>query len=176
MANLFPMEQQAHSEWCWAAVGVSIERYFSPASHLKQCELANEVLGSDKSCNDQMPPELNTAEYLQNVLRHLGALHQTLEGPLAFCDIYTQIVGERLPVCAEIEWFGLLPGGHFVVVYGCPVTASGEQWVDVADPFYGFSTMLYDEFVNSYLDDGEWAYTFLVKQPNLQERDSGEKK
>jgi hypothetical protein len=160
------MEPQAHSEWCWAAVGVSIKHYFSPDSKLRQCELADEVLGTvDEACKEQFDPNLNTTEYLQHVLSHLGALQQTMEGPLAFDDIHAQIVGKCLPVCAEIEWFGLLPGGHFVVVYGCPVTASGEQWVDVADPFYGFSTILYDEFVNSYLNDGEWAYTFLVKPP-----------
>ena len=40
----FSIQRQEHSEWCWAAVAVSVERFFDPHSKLKQCEVANKVL------------------------------------------------------------------------------------------------------------------------------------
>jgi hypothetical protein len=165
MANSYPMVDQIHTEWCWAAVGISIELYFSPGSPLKQCELAQAILKKDGCCDERLPSTLNVPAQLEDVLSYLDALQQTMVRPLAFSDIYTQIVGKCLPICVEIQWFGLVPTGHYVVVCGCPVTVSGEPWVDIADPFYGFSTIPYDQFVNSYLNAGEWAYTFLVKQP-----------
>src|SRR5690349_8839227 len=40
----FRIQQQELSKWCWAAVAVSVERYFDPTSTLEQCDVANKVL------------------------------------------------------------------------------------------------------------------------------------
>jgi hypothetical protein len=164
MAHLYRMEQQEYDEWCWAAVGLSVNQYFSPSSPMKQCELANTVLTSTDCCNTPLPQGRNTSAELQIVLSDLGVLQGT-DLPLSSADIYTQIVSNSLPVCVRIGWFGQSSNAHFVVICGCPVTASGEQWLDIADPFYGDSTVPYQDFVHSYLNAGEWTATFLVKQP-----------
>jgi Papain-like cysteine protease AvrRpt2 len=160
MAKSFQMEPQEHPDWCWAAVCQSIECYFS-GSLPKQCEIADTVLGKKNCCTEP----LDTAAHLEVGLKRLGALQETMPGvALSFNEIYTQIVRNSLPVCVRIGWHGQ-NRGHFVVIWGCPVTASGEQWLQVADPFYGYSIMRYEEFVHSYLHAGEWTDTFLVKKP-----------
>jgi hypothetical protein len=162
MPNAFQMNIQEHPDWCWAAVGQSIRRYFS-GSRMEQCEIANEVLRQTDCCKRPLPSNLDTTAHLEAVLSRLGVLQETKTGVvLSFDDIHAQIVGKRLPICVRIGWHGQ-NRGHFVVVWGCPVTATGEQWVDIADPFYGYSAMPYDHFVHSYLHAGEWTDTFLVK-------------
>jgi hypothetical protein len=164
MQHPYQIEQQAHQEWCWAAVGASIKNYFSPDANMTQCQIANLVLGVDDCCNNPFPVGRDTTAALQDVLGKLNALQNT-QLPLSPQDIFTQIVTNSLPVGCRIGWFGQNDNGHFVVICGCPVTASGEQWLDIADPFYGNCTIPYDEFVHSYLNAGEWTNAFLVKQP-----------
>jgi Papain-like cysteine protease AvrRpt2 len=164
MTHSFQMEIQQYSDWCWAAVCQSIACYFSGTA-TKQCEIANAVLGTTQSCDQPLPKGLDTAAHLETGLDRLGVLRQTKAGvALSFEEIHAEIMGNSLPVCARIGWHGQ-NSGHFVVVCGCPVTASGEQWVDIADPFYGSSTMPYEQFVNSYLHAGEWTDTYLLKEP-----------
>jgi hypothetical protein len=164
MPKSFQMETQEHADWCWAAVCQSVTRYFS-GTVTKQCEIANVVLKTTQSCDQPLPAGLDTAAHLETGLYNLGVLRQAKAGvALSFEEIHAEIMGKSLPVCARIGWHGQ-NRGHFVVVFGCPVTASGEQWVDIADPFYGYSTMPYDQFVNSYLHAGEWTDTYLVKDP-----------
>ena len=165
MADSFPIECQAQFFWCWAAVGVSINRYFSPDSPLTQCELATHILPHHPQCCDNpLPPDADVSAHLQDVLGALGALHPPpTSGPAQFKDIRTQI-NASLPVCARIEW----PGqnlAHFVVICGFAVSASGELWLDIADPCFHNSTMPYNEFVQAYQGSGIWSDTFLVKQP-----------
>src|ERR1700679_885778 len=40
----FKMEQQKADQWCWAAVGVSVNNYIAPHSTLTQSQLAGKVL------------------------------------------------------------------------------------------------------------------------------------
>ena len=40
----FQIEKQRKDKWCWAAVSVSVDHYFSPGSTTSQCQLAKEVL------------------------------------------------------------------------------------------------------------------------------------
>jgi hypothetical protein len=165
MQHAYQIQEQAHTEWCWAAVGASINNYFSPEAPITQCQLANHVLGVDDCCNDPFPNDRDSTATLQDVLGKLQLLQEPPEPPLSPQDIYTQIVTNSFPIGCRIGWFGHNDNGHFVVICGCPVTASGDQWLDIADPFYGYSTVPYDEFVNSYLSAGEWTNAFLLKQP-----------
>jgi papain like cysteine protease AvrRpt2 len=164
MANPFEMVKQTEMEWCWAAVGASMSQYFSPNSALVECRVATLVTG-DHSCCDPIPPDsVDIPEKLQDVLGKLQALQVDAKANfvLPFSDIQTQI-NAGLPVCARITWFGEF-AAHFVVIYGWGISASGDQWVDVGDPFFLNSTVLYQNFVNSYQDAGEWTDTFLLKQ------------
>ncbi len=171
MADAFQMECQAELYWCWAAVGVSLNRYFSPDETLKQCELATHILTGlhnghiVQCCNQPLPPEADTPAKLQDVLSTLGLLKgQPLTRPLTFDEIRTQI-NAGFPVCVRIQWQGQ-KSGHFVVIRGFAVLASGEQYVDIADPCYRNSTMLYEDFANYYQSYGEWSDTFPIQPPN----------
>jgi len=164
MANSFQIKQQTYTRWCWAAVSVSTKLYFSPDSPLTQCNLAARVTGDDRCCEVPLPSELNRSELLQTALTDASVPYQTLpDTALPFDDIRTQI-NESLPVCARIGWPGQ-DAGHFVVVYGFGVSPSGEQWVDVADPFNGYWSMPYNDFTHSYQGDGQWTDTFLTQPP-----------
>jgi len=156
----FTIETQQQINWCWAAVGVSINHYFSPAATLKQCELAQKLLGPGCCGN---PAEFNVAERLENALGAVNRLKQpVLDGhTLTFLQIRQQI-DAGLPVCARIGWQGEETRGHFVVICGYSQSSTGEPWVSIADPYYLDSTIPYEQFVNSYLDAGVWTDTYLV--------------
>ncbi|MDQ2843696.1 MAG: hypothetical protein M3Y72_22180 [Acidobacteriota bacterium] len=165
MADSFPIECQTECFWCWAAVGVSVNRYFTPNSPLTQCELATHILPTHPPCcENPLPPNADVSAHLQDVLSTLGALQGSpTSGPAAFADIRTQI-NESFPVCARVAW----PGqdlAHFVVICGFAVSSSGEPWLDIADPFFPNSTVPYNEFAQAYQGSGIWTDTFLVKQP-----------
>jgi hypothetical protein len=125
--------------------------------------MAKEVTGVNQCGPD--PPGANVVEKLQDVLAKFSDRLETETKPdsvLTFSEIQTNI-DAGLPVCARITWFGEF-GAHFAVIYGWGQSASGDQWVDVGDPFFGTLTILYDNFVHNYLDAGQWTDTFLLKR------------
>jgi len=150
------MQTQEMAEWCWAAVSVSVDKFFNPASSRTQCTVAEDVLtrsccGGEAACNE--PAELQVA------LRRVNRLRKILGRRLRFSEIQAEIDAFK-PVCVRIGWDG--GGGHFVVVDRYVELESGEQLVHVLDPLYSNSTLYYDEFVSEYQGDGQWTGTFLV--------------
>ena len=164
MSDSFQMEKQPQdSNWCWAAVGVSVNRYFSPDSTLELCDLASQILNDPGCCGDP-PSGLDKTAFLQDVLRHLNLLREPPETSSALFDDVRAQTNASLPVCVRIGWPDQ-SRGHFVAIRGFARSASGEQWVDIADPYFQDSTIPYDDFVQAYQGDGEWTDTFLLKQP-----------
>lgn len=160
----FQIQKQLEDKWCWAAVAVSVDHYFFPGSTSSQCRIARDVLGVPQCCGD--PDACNTAAKLQDALDAISRLREILPRALLFDEIRQEIDAGQ-PVCARIGWNG--GGGHFVVVSGYRQTVSGTQLVDVADPLFPNSTVLYDEFVSAYQNTeepeggGQWTATFLVR-------------
>jgi len=153
------MQDQLESQWCWAAVTVSVLNYFDPVSQKSQCEIAREVLGeaAGDCCNN--PSACNTPQRLQAALRHIGKLDDLRAGHLEPADLQTQL-NKGLPVGVRIGWSG--GGGHFVVIDGAGGTDDSLQ-VHVIDPLFGNSTWDYEEFRSFYQGAGEWTDTFLLK-------------
>jgi|SRR5450755_1359974 hypothetical protein len=162
MPNPFQIVKQTEGEWCWAAVAASIKNYFSlNTPPLRDCDVANSVFKTTGLCGPAtVPDRFDTGQRLQDVL-HLPDDDVRAETVLSFEGIQTQIAAST-PVCVRIVWSGEF-GAHFVVIYGWGISASGDRWVDVADPHYANSTILYENLVGSYQDAGEWRDTFLVK-------------
>ncbi|HXS98815.1 MAG TPA: papain-like cysteine protease family protein [Candidatus Limnocylindrales bacterium] len=173
MANLtLRVERQMMSEWCWAAVSVSVDRFFRPDSTHTQCEIAGLVL--KKIC---CPGQLNVQTDACNVPGFLGSVFgklHLLEGdpgdkPLPFADIQKEIDGGR-PVCVLIKWLESdgKPGtrGHFIVIQGYTVTPAQKQFVSIGDPLYGSSSLEYGQFADpkgGYRDGrGVWSFTYLT--------------
>jgi hypothetical protein len=157
MADTFQMELQEQDEWCWAAVSLSVERYFSPTSPLTQCMIAGQLLGA-RCCDD--PEACNQPAKLQDALKLVRRLTgDPTAGPLSFTDIQKDLDGGR-PVCLRIGWDG--GGGHFVILVGYGLSRSGARLVEVEDPLYGSSIVIYEEFISRYLSSGQWTATYPV--------------
>lgn len=169
MATSFQIETQLKLNWCWAAVASTVSKYFFPDLPLTQCAIAEGVLhpgvncctDSTSVCDQQAALEAALATV--NTLQSKSLNNQPVPGFLTFGLIRKQIDASK-PVCARIQWYGE-PGGHFVMISGYSISQSGEQWVDIADPYYDDSTVPYEQFVSAYLDAGAWSDTYLVDQP-----------
>lgn len=170
----FDMETQQHSEWCWAAVTVSVDHYFNNKSTWCQCRLVTHVAKLKKGLNlnvkncgtcqkpDPVPEKCNKTFYLDKALRTVRRLKgKARDAPLSFHQVDKEIKARR-PVCAEITW-GKGPDAHAVVISGCVRAKSGRRYVDVEDPLSGSSTWLLEEFLTNYqYANGRWTATFPV--------------
>ena len=162
MLNQFTIQPQEKSEWCWAAVAVSIDKYFNPRSSLTQCEIATRVIGKDCCKNGS---SCNEAETLIRALQDIRRWKRTINGFVTFQEVKQELDALR-PVCARILW----PDGyaHFVVLVGYEVLHSGARHVDIADPWNPSSTVDFDQFTTAYLGDGKWVDTYLVTESSKQ--------
>jgi Papain-like cysteine protease AvrRpt2 len=152
------MQQQHENEWCWAAVAVSVDHYFNPNATSTQEALAAELTAGDTECSTKP----DCPEALQTALENLGHLNgQPETDSLSFDEVQTAI-GNSLPLCIRIEWFG--KGAHFVAIDGVGSTPGGDDLVHVKDPFFGDSSMIFNDFYENYLGAGAWSATFQVQE------------
>ncbi len=166
MTSNFEIETQQKLNWCWAAVAATVASYFDPSKPIEQCAIAKLALGLD-CCKDSkdkcdQPAALETALDAVNTATGQALNNSPIPKSQTFGIIRKQIDSGR-PLCARIQWFAE-SGAHFVMLSGYSISQSGEFWVDVSDPYYEDSTIPYEQFVNAYLDAGEWSDTYLVGQ------------
>jgi hypothetical protein len=164
MTDSFVLEKQSQDKWCWAAVSVSVARYFLPLSPLTQCRVALAVTGKTDCCGSGRA-DCNDPGDLEDALKAVGRWRETRKGVLTFEEIQQQI-DAFTPVCVRIGWRG--GGGHFVIVYGYRILSSGVQQVEVADPFFANSILSYRQLVTAYGSaeqpgGGQWTHTFMVR-------------
>jgi hypothetical protein len=60
------IEKQEMSQWCWAAVSVSVDRFFDPATTNTQCVVAEKVLNRT-CCPNKV--DCNETAFLQVALK-----------------------------------------------------------------------------------------------------------
>jgi hypothetical protein len=158
----FPMEQQQEFYWCWNAVSVSVNKYFSPTTPLTQNQFAVEALGVPLDKADQ-------PFYLSTALTDLKLLNGVpLDGFLSFSDIQAQLEA-NLPVCVKIGWNE--GGFHYLVISGYGVSPAGDPQLYISDPILLDSNVTvwdYDAFVFAYSPiytnaEGTWVNTLLVQ-------------
>ena len=166
------VQRQQKSEWCWAAVSVSVARFFRPNSTHTQCDIAGSVLNLPCCHGTQPAPSdsCNTPHALHPVLGryHLLADHPIVK-PLTFDKVRTEIDAGR-PVCVLIKWLDnqghVTDRGHFIALNGYRVTPAQKQFVSVTDPLYGASEIDFNQFISDkggYRDGrGVWFASFLV--------------
>jgi hypothetical protein len=167
----FNIELQQHNNWCWAAVAVSVDRYFDRKSTWCQCRVASKMAKMEKlkvkNCGTCQKPKhapkaCNRPWSLDKALKIVDRLKgKPPLRPLTFEQTERRIKAGR-PVCVRIQWGGG-QGGHFVVISGYATGKSGSRWVDVEDPHAGSSTWRYDEFRENYqYAQGHWVETYAV--------------
>jgi hypothetical protein len=158
----FKIQHQQQSEWCWAAVAASVQQFFvqdpNPTRRMTQCAVANMVLPGNPKCCDG-PEDCNKPAKLEDALTKIHKWRNTLEVALTFEEVQREIDRGR-PVCAQITWNS--GGGHFVVVGGYRVLASGAQQLYIADPLNPSNLVDFDEFSVAYYGEGVWTETDLV--------------
>jgi len=166
MPNPLPffMQHQEQTNWCWAAVSVSIANYFSTpgpsGGPWRQCDVANAELGQSTCCSNGSTSDCNQDWYLDRALTRVSHLAGPVTpAPESFTYVQLEITAQR-PVGVRIGWYG--GGGHFVAVTGYDDT-NGAQQVDIEDPWYGPSTYDYGSFVSAYQSGaGQWTHTYPV--------------
>ena len=152
---MFQLEPQKLDQWCWAAVSLSVQRYFSGGNGSSQCEIAHDVLHMD-CCRDSGP--CNRPAFLEDALDAVRVRHDPFAGSLSFAQIKQQI-DDGLPICVRIGWFG--GGGHFVIIRGYRDPA-GAEILNIADPWFVDSMQDCDAFTSNYLGRGEWTHTYKL--------------
>jgi len=166
------VQRQEKSEWCWAAVSVSVDLFFRSDSTHTQCDIAGSVLDLP-CCNGAEPAPsaaCNTPHALHPVLGHYHLLAgDPILKPLTFDQVRSEIDAGR-PVCALIKWLDnhgqVTDRGHFVALNGYRVTPAQKQFVSITDPMYGSSEIDFLQLISEkggYRDGrGVWFASFLV--------------
>ncbi|MCX6591372.1 MAG: hypothetical protein NTZ56_07600 [Acidobacteria bacterium] len=172
----FKVEPQKNTEWCWAAVTVSVDRFFRPTSKKSQCQIVGKAL--NKSCcgsGQPVPPDspCNLQGLLHEELKKLGLLaRDPLLEPATFPIVQREVDAGR-PLCVLIKWRdkkGVVTNrGHFITISGYSLTPSGKAFVTIDDPLFGVSSVDYAGLADpdfGYHDGtGKWFATFLVQRP-----------
>jgi len=150
----FTMQHQQQTQWCWAAVSVSVNLYYHPASGQIQCAVANSALGQTTCCNDGSTAQCNQPWFLDQALQIVGNLNVVTSGKAVLSKVKTEI-NQCHPLCLRIGWNG--GGGHFVAIYGY-----SRKLINVGDPWYGNSVVPYAAFPNTYQGGGSWTDSYTT--------------
>ncbi len=158
-ALAFSMETQLQTNWCWAAVSVSVSRFYNSASTWIQCGVVNAELGETDCCLNGSDPRCDQPWYLDRALTRTGNLQDVRSGAARFAQVRNAIrAGD--PICARIGWTS--GGGHFVAITGF-VIESGDEFVDVEDPISGHSNLEYTDFESNYQSAGRWTHSYWTQ-------------
>jgi len=152
----FAMQPQQQTEWCWAAVSVSVSFYYSSASTWTQCSLANDELGQTTCCLNGSTVACNQPWYLDRALTRTSHLKAFAPGSILVAKVKAEIDADR-PLGVRIGWSN--GGGHFVVIDGY----SNSDLLDIQDPFWGSSTIDYTLFLSSYQGSGSWTHSYWTQ-------------
>jgi len=160
IALAFRMENSAQSEWCWAAVAVSVSKFYNKAVATTQCGLVENVLPNVTACCSN-PSACNKRWYLDRALKSNGNLDRFTTTAEPFSTVERELkAGRVLPI--RIGWHP--EGGHFVVISGSDNLLNSELLtVQDPNPAVGNSIIPRSELVNKYLGSGSWTDSFFTK-------------
>lgn len=163
----FEMQEQCHSNWCWAAVAASVATYYNQGRVVRQCEVADLDLKRDDCCQHPCGEEgvdFNVTNVLASPLNRLRCLERYARKKRATADeVLEELTAERA-LCARLVWRD--GGAHFVTIVGCWRDAEGNVILVLDDPFWGRSEYSYDGFAEHYqLLSGKWTDTYFTTRP-----------
>jgi hypothetical protein len=162
----FTIEHQKQDRWCWAAVAVSVGRYYKRSTKA-QCELVSEQLNNVTCCGGGAGGACNQSNSLRPSLTSVGVDHLLAPGAAGVADIQYEI-NNRQVICLRYQWSGGL--GHFAVIEGCAQIPAA--WVAVEDPWFGWSELTLTNLANgNYLGPGgAWTDTYFTSTPGWLNR------
>jgi hypothetical protein len=155
----FDVERQEQSQWCWAAVAVSVARHFDSASRWRQCTVVNAELNQTSCCDDGGSPSCGRPWYLDRALATVAHLHAVRSGALDFSEAYAEVVANQ-PPCMRIGWAG--GGGHFVAVVGVR-QAGGDRFLRIGDPLHGTVEEGWTDPAEPYMGYGSWTDPYFTQ-------------
>lgn len=150
------MQHQELFNWCWAAVSVSVKRFYERGNPITQCQQASLQL-KWPCCDD--PGPCNRTWRLKAALEGLGNLRALVSGTLPIEAIRREI-DDHHPLCCFIAWTD--GGGHFVCIDGYDVTAL-EPMLTIQDPAYGTNYAPLTIFLTEYQKTGSWTESYTTK-------------
>lgn len=161
----FDIQQQEKSKWCWAAIAVSVARFYNRSSKVTQCDVANAELRRDDCCSGAKDI-CDEYGYLASSLNRYGHLEKwaVLQPPTP-AEIRGEIANNH-PLCARVAWFE--GGAHFVVIAGYAevLRPDGTYQIGglaIADPWWGVSDMDFGDFPNAYAKCGRCTDSYYTK-------------
>jgi hypothetical protein len=153
----FAMQQQEQSNWCWAAVGASVDQYYNPLGDPRQCTIATNQIGK-QCCTTPVPADCNIYGFCDQALQQRGHHASTAGGSAAMAQVKTEIDAGR-PLALRIAWNG--GGAHFVVISGYQ---TDDAHIAVDDPGSASHNLVdYSAFPGSYGGGGTWTDTFYTQ-------------
>lgn len=159
----FVMQRQELTQWCWAAVSVSVAKFFAPASAWRQCLMASQELG--RQC---CPPQFlcNKPWYLDRALNRAKCLAR-MDGHYAKFEHVQAEIASGKPLCCRIGWNGG-NNGHFVALDAWSISGQGTKYVHVTDPWFESVDKTYDDFVSAYHAPGDrWTHSYYTQSPAI---------
>jgi hypothetical protein len=161
----FEMQDQCHSNWCWAAVAASVAAYYGHP--IAQCQVANLELQRDDCCDFECGApdvDVDVTSVFASPLNRVGCFRRLSRFKQATpAEVREELAAGR-PICARTIWPG--GGAHFLTIVGCWFDSGDTPMVAADDPFWGRSEYSYDRFTKHYqLLGGRWNDTYYTKRP-----------
>lgn len=157
---LFTMFHQEQFNWCWAAVALSVARYYNTTPIWGwQCQIASAGLGFVCSPAGQNANNCDVPWYLDQALGVTNNFKTSAPGAASIPQIQVEIDGGQ-PLGVRIGWSD--GGGHFCCVTGYFYVA-GAIWVHIEDPCYKQSSLPYSDFCSKYQSYGTWTDSYWTK-------------
>jgi hypothetical protein len=142
-------QAQEKSNWCWAATGNSIAKYYGKS--YSQNQFCNLAFGYSQ--NAACPNDQATLANDQRAFRSIGISQGSyISGTLSFGSLQTEINANR-PVMTRIGWKS--GGGHMMDIIGYDSANSTIEYYNPwgSDPRYNTSTY------NWYLNNSQFQWT-----------------
>lgn len=171
VAPHFTMQDQCHTNWCWAAVASSVSHYYDETSPHTQCLIANIELNRHDCCDSPCGTtglEFDVPHTLGSPLNRVRCLSRlTFDQRATRMQVQEEVSAGR-PICVRTVWSGDEGGelgpAHFVAIVGYLPDTDG---LVIEDPLNGPTPEIkFDRFCSDYLDGrGVWTDTYFTKAP-----------
>lgn len=165
----FRVRHQEQDNWCWAALAVSVEAFYTRTTPRTQCSLVNTTIGRTDCCERTPCAACNTSYSIGRGLSNLNCLNgSTIPNSISFSDVRTQIADSK-PIGIRVLWAGgSTTVGHALSIYGYKTEnlAAADVTIDVSDPTHGLSTVKFARFPANYHGGVFWTHTYKTKAPS----------